>query len=165
MSLVVVMAGLTPGAVPGAEPGGADEALDRQAKRLVELRLDVADEETVTVTTRLGEMAVVSDHVRGYALGIVPELSDEDPFHLRARIFRLAGDREALKRGEQLDVLVLGGSGTAAATLDGTFLRVEAKLLEEAVGPGMGCAVTCGPFFVGGLAVESDCGSCRDDRR
>jgi len=25
--------------------------------------------------------------------------------------------------------------------------------------------VTCGPFFVGGLAVEADCGSCRDDRR
>lgn len=144
-----------------APPAAGEEG--HAPKRLVVLEVDVAEEETVVLTTRTGDTAVVSDHVRGYSLGLVPEFWEGDPFHPQVRVFALIGRPHAAKRGELLEVLDPAG-GAAATTIEGVYLRVRTELLDESSTPRMGCAVTCGPFFASGLAVKAACGRCSDDR-
>lgn len=143
---------------------GSAAGEEKHARRLVLLEVDVAEEETVVLTTWTGDTAVVSDHERRYSFGLVPEVRDEDRFQLQVRVFALIGEPEDAKRGEQLEVLEPAG-GAAATTIEGVFLRVQAELVEETAAPKMWCAVRCGSFFASGLAVKADCGWCRDDGR
>lgn len=129
-------------------------------KRLVVLEVEVAEEETVVLTTWIGGTAVVSDHVRGFSFGLVPEVRSEDG-QLQVRVFAVIGEPKAATRGEELEVLDVVG----ATTIEGVFLRVQAELVEETAVPNIGCAVSCGSFFTGGLVVKARCGSCSSEGR